>query len=155
MEMTLLHADDGIAIASLGPVFLSVLRKPLTMAGIARLRELSRHMQRLHGAEYGSLAVLEPGTATDVTADVRDASAKFANEFSILGAAITIEGSGFRPAATRTLIATVYLLNKPKYPYKICGTVAEGAGWLVQKFPTLAAADEIIKAAEASRSAIK
>jgi hypothetical protein len=96
--------------------------------------------------------------AADATSkEVRDKSAELARAHPILGAAIVIEGSGFRPAATRTLVAGMYLVTKKAYPHKIVSTPAEGAEWLV---PLLASAgvqhtaNEIVLAAEKTRAAL-
>ncbi|MCU1279419.1 MAG: hypothetical protein JWM53_2965 [bacterium] len=151
-------SDDRIALASLGAVYISVLRQPLTVDGLARLTKHSKRLFELHRGKCVSLAIIEPTAAAAASAEVREKSAELARAHPILGAAIVIEGSGFRPAATRTLIAGMYLVTKKEYPHKIVATPAEGAAWLV---PILAqagvaqSATDIVAAAEATRASIK
>ncbi len=158
MDAIIHDCDDRIALASCGAVYISILRQPLTLDGLERMTRQSKRMSELHRGKSASLAIIEPGAATAASAEVREKSAELARAHRILGAAIAIEGSGFRPAATRTLVAGMYLVTKKDYPHKIVSTPAEGAEWLV---PLLAQAGithtalEIIAAAEATRAAFR
>jgi hypothetical protein len=131
MEATILESDGGLALASIGAVYISILRTPLTVDGVVLM---ARHSKRLYEARHGksaSIAIIEPSAASAASAEVRERSAELAKAHPILGAAIVIEGSGFRPAATRTLVAGMYLVTKKAYPHKIVSTAEEGAAWLV------------------------
>ncbi|HEX8952667.1 MAG TPA: hypothetical protein VF945_12515 [Polyangia bacterium] len=158
MQAIVHDSDDRIALASCGAVYISILRLPLTVDGLARMTRQSKRMFELHKGRCASLAIIEPGAAAAASAEVREKSAELARAHPILGAAIVIEGSGFRPAATRTLVAGMYLVTKKEYPHKIVSTPAEGAEWLV---PLLAqagiahSATDIIAAAEATRAAFR
>src|SRR2546430_16093709 len=158
MQAIIHDSDDRIALASCGAVYISILRLPLTLDGLVRMTRQSKRMFELHHGKCASLAIIEPSAAAAAPADVREKSAELARAHPILGAAIVIEGSGFRPAATRTLVAGMYLVTKKEYPHKIVSTPAEGAEWLV---PLLAqagitqSANDIIVAAEAARASIK
>jgi hypothetical protein len=158
MQAIIHDSDDRIALASCGAVYISILRQPLTVDGLARMTKHSKRMFELHRGKCASLAIIEPSAAAAATAEVREGSAALARAHPILGAAIVIEGSGFRPAATRTLVAGMYLVTKKEYPHKIVSTPAEGAEWLVpllaQAGITQSAAD-LIAAAEATRASIK
>jgi hypothetical protein len=158
METTIHDSDDRIALASCGAVYISLLHKPLTPDGLARLARMSKRMFERYRGKCVSLAVIEPGAADAASKEVRDGSAELARAHPILGAAIVIEGSGFRPAATRTLVAGMYLVTKKEYPHKIVSTAAEGAAWLV---PILAqvgvtqSPEDMVAAVEAARAAIR
>jgi hypothetical protein len=158
MEAMIHDVDDRLALASCGPVYISLLHKPLTVEGVARMAKQSQRMFDLYRGKCVSLAVIEPSAADAASKEVRDKSAELARANPILGAAIVIEGSGFRPAATRTLVAGMYLVTKKEYPHKIVSTPAEGATWLV---PILAqvgvthTVDEMVAAVEAARAAIR
>ncbi len=156
-EAVIHFADSRVAAATCGGVFISVLRQPPTLENINRLRAETRRLHDLRGGKYGSLSILEPSAVANVAADVREASARFAREFTMLGAAIIVEGSGFLPAAGRTLIAGIYLLTKKTYPHKIFAKPADGAAWLVPilaQAGVLHTAAELLVAAEAARQAI-
>jgi hypothetical protein len=128
MDAAVRLADDGLALASAGHVLVSILRRPLTLDRILVMRRESRRMA--DQGQFVSFSIIEPGAANAASAEVRDASSAFAREFDLVGAAIVIEGTGFRPAATRTLIAGMYLVTKKRYPHKIVQTPTEGATWL-------------------------
>ena len=158
MDPIIFDFDDRIAMASCGAVYVSLLHKPLTLDGLERMARQSKRMFDLYRGKCVSLAVIEPSAADAASKEVRDKSAELARAHPILGAAIVIEGSGFRPAATRTLVAGLYLVTKKEYPHKIFSTSAEGAEWLVpilaQVGVTQSAAD-MVAAVEAARAAIR
>jgi len=151
MKAIIHDSDDRIALASCGAVYISLLRKPLTLDGIVRMSRESKRMFELYRGKCVSLAVIEPSAAAAATAEVREKSAELARAHPILGAAIVIEGTGFRPAATRTLVAGLYLVTKKEYPHKIVATVEEGAAWLVEQ---LAAAGVTVRAADITDAAV-
>jgi hypothetical protein len=158
MQAIIHDSDDGIALASCGAVYITVLRKPLGVEGVARMARESKRMFERYGGKCVSLAVIEPSAAAAATAEVREKTAELARAHPILAAAIVIEGTGFRPAATRTLVAGMYLVTKKEYPHKIVSTAAEGATWLV---PLLAqvgvthSVHDLVAAVESARAAIK
>jgi hypothetical protein len=106
-----------------------------------------------------ALSVLEPGAAQSVPREVRDESAALTTEFKSLAAATVIEGSGFRAAATRTAVSTMFLFARPPYPHKVFGDLAEGAAWVLEtagKTTAIAVSrDDIVRAVEAARATIK
>ena len=135
-----------------------VFRQPPTLENMAFLRAESAKLNQTLNGKYASLSILERTGIGNPASDVREASASLARDFTLLGAAIVLEGSGFLPAAGRTLITGIFLLTKKKYPHKIFSDAGDGATWLV---PFLSAAgiqqsaSEILAAAEATRKAIK
>ena len=158
MEAIIHDCDDRIALASCGAVYISLLRKPLTLDGVARMARQSKRMFELHHGKVVSIAVIEPSAADAASKEVREKSAELARAHPILGAAIVIEGSGFRPAATRTLVAGMYLVTKKEYPHKIVSTAAEGAEWLVSILAQVGvthSAHDMVAAVEAARAAIR
>src|SRR5438270_2687844 len=158
MQAIIHDSDDRIALASCGAVYISILRQPLTLDGLLRMTKQSKRMFELHHGKCVSLAIIEPSAAAAASADVREKSAELARAHPILGAAIVIEGSGFRPAATRTLVAGMYLVTKKEYPHKIVSTAAEGAAWLVPllaKIGVTQSAADMVAAVEAARAAIR
>jgi hypothetical protein len=152
------HVDDRIGLASCGAVYISLLRKPLDNNGAASLHRVAREMSHRLGNKHVSLAVIEPGAAGAPSAEVRESMAKLAKQYPILAAGIVLEGSGFGPAAIRTLIAGMYLVTKKVYPHKIFESAGSAATWLVpllgQAGVTQSAA-EITAAVEETRRAIK
>lgn len=159
MGATTIHFSDARqALASCGNVFVTVLRAPMTIEAVEPLRRESLRMSQRFAGKCVSLAIIEPTAASPASPEVREATASFARESHVMAAAIVIEGSGFRPAATRTLVAGMYLVTKKSYPHKIVATAEEGAAWLVGHLAAAGfaqSASEIVAAADAARAAIR
>src|SRR5205814_7203796 len=65
-----------------------------------------------------------------VSSAEREEITRMAKDYTARGVALVIEGTGFRPAAVRGLIAGVYLVSRVVYPRKIFSVVREAALWL-------------------------
>jgi serine/threonine-protein kinase len=123
-------ADSELALVRCGRVFITVLRRPLTLRGVEHMRRESRLLFGDDASRFFTLSILEARSATTVSPEVRTASEKFAREFTLGGAAIVIEGSGFRSAATRAVVAGIYLVSRAGYRHKVFDRPLEGARWL-------------------------
>ena len=159
MDAELHFADETHAIGSVGNVFINVVRKPATLEMLRETRrQVQRHFRRCNNVSV-ALSVLEPGAAQSVPREVRDASASLAAEFRSLAAATVIEGSGFRAAATRTAIASMFLLARAPFPHKVFGDLSEGAGWVLDALgkaaPNAISSEEVLRAVEVTRSALR
>jgi hypothetical protein len=158
MGATVHYADDRIGLASSSNIYISVLRKPLDADGVRRLHLQAKEMFQRFGKKVGSLSVIEAGSHGAPTPEVREAVAKLAREFPILGAGIVLEGSGFGAAAIRTLIAGIYLVTKKDYPHKVFESPRPAVDWLT---PILAQGgvtvlpSAILAAVEETRRAIR
>jgi hypothetical protein len=158
VEPELHFADATCAISTVGNSFVNVLRRPATLEMIEEIRrQVQRHFRRCNGVTL-ALSVLEPGAAQSVPRDVREKSAKLTTDFPSLAAATVIEGSGFRAAATRTAVTTMFLFARPPYPYKVFGDLAEGASWVIETgkrgAPLSVTADDLVRAVAEARRAI-
>ena len=157
MAATFHYVDDRMALASCPGVFISVLRRPLDVGGATRLRTEARQFYLKHKGLHGSLVIIEPTAGGSPTPEVRDITTQLAKENKLLGAAITLEGTGFRPATVRTLIAGLYLVTKKEYPHKVFEQAQAAVAWLVPllKQAGLAVnAGDILAAAEEARGQI-
>jgi len=159
VDVELHYADDAMGVCTVGSSFVNVLRKPATMAMIDEIRRhVARHHRRCNGVVI-AMSVLEPGAAQSVPREVRDNSARLTTEYSSLAAATVIEGSGFRAAATRTAVTTMFLFARPPYPYKVFGNLSEGASWVIETAertaPLAVTSQDLLRAVETARAAIK
>src|SRR5262249_32667704 len=146
------YADEGHAIGSVANVFINVIRKPATIEMIRETRrQVQRHFRRWNNVCL-AMTVLEPGAAQTVPREVREESAALTADFKSLAAATVIEGSGFRAAATRTAVTTIFLFSRPPYPYKVFGDLVEGATWVLAtagRAASIAATrDDVVRAVE-------
>jgi hypothetical protein len=150
-------SDAKQALGSCGNVFVTVLRQPMTMDVIEPLRREQRKMSQRCAGKCVTLAIIESTAMSHPSPQVREATASFAKEGGILGAAILLEGSGFRAAAIRTLVAGMYLVSKKSYLHRIVQTTDEGAAWLVELLAEAGvtqAAGEILATVDRTRAAI-
>ena len=159
MDAELQFADETHAIGSVGSVFVNVVRKPATLEMLRETRrQVQRHFRRCNNVSV-ALSVLEPGAAQSVPREVREEAAALSAGFKSLAAATVIEGTGFRAAATRTAIMTMYFLSKPPYPHKVFGDLSEGASWMLEtgsrSAPLGATVDEVVRAVELVRRALR
>jgi len=127
----ILYFDDLCALGAVGNVFISLTRRRQDVRRLRQVRVgLDAHFKRWPGG-VGTLSVLEANSYSGmVTAEEREEIQRMAKDYSARGVALVIEGSGFRPAAMRTLLAGVYLVTRVTYPRKIFSSVGEAASWI-------------------------
>jgi hypothetical protein len=126
------YSDAICAVATHENVFITVHRQPSTMAQMREVRRLLvAFFARL--TPGGSISLLEPSSLV-INADkaVRDEMVVLARDFPSRCSAVVLEGSGFKAAAGRAMMSAIFLLSRPKYPYKITGAVGEAAGWVAK-----------------------
>ena len=130
--MTLVAQDAGFAIATAGNVFISVWRDPGTLPQLARVRECQQQLVDRSPGGIAVLTVLLDGSF-HVGAEEREEAERIARRFAptTRAHAYVIEGSGFRTAATRAIIAGIQLITRSGHPVKIFSAVADGVSWLV------------------------
>lgn len=134
-------------------------RKPATLEMLRETRrQVQRHFRRCNNVSV-ALSVLEPGAAQSVPREVREEGAALTAEFKSLASATVIEGTGFRAAATRTAITTMYFLAKPPFPHKVFGDLSAGASWVLeigsQSAPLGATVEDVMRAVGVVRRALR
>jgi hypothetical protein len=159
VDAELQYADERHAIASVGNVFVNVIRHPATIEMIRETRRhVLRHFRRWNH-QSAAVSVLEPTAAQSVPKEVRQESAALAGEFKSLAAATVVEGTGFRAAAVRTALASMFLLARPAFPHKVFGDLLESADWLIatgsRTAPISASSADIVRAVAETRRALK
>jgi hypothetical protein len=126
--------DGGFALATAGSVFINVWREPSTMAQLELLRE---HEQALVEHEAGGaimvMTVLLPSSYMLGTRERKEVDS-LARQFapSTRAHAYVIEGSGFRTAAVRALIAGINLITRTGQMTKVFEDAVHAAAWLEQ-----------------------
>jgi hypothetical protein len=125
------YSDGGIAVATAANAFICVFREPATLPRLVEVRRAIGTHTRKWGHDTVSLSVLEPSAAASVPKDVRDETGAITRDYPSIAAAIVIEGSGFRAAAVRSVLAAIYLVARSPYPHKICEDIDVAARWLL------------------------
>lgn len=124
-------SDDGMAIGWLGAAFVTVLRRPMELRHTKEMRRAAVRFNELVTIS-SSLTVLELGAFRNVSDEVRREIADIMKLYPTLGTATVVEGTGFKAATGRTIMAGIYLLSRPPYPQKIFDSVGDGARFAAQ-----------------------
>src|SRR4051794_28772907 len=105
-QVEIVFRDDDCAFGSIGNIFVSLTRDHQDMERLRQTRvALSAHFKRWGGA-VGTLSVLEGRSYSSmVSSEERKEIQTMARDFLPRGAAVVIEGTGFRPAAMRGLLS--------------------------------------------------
>ncbi|HEY1586853.1 MAG TPA: hypothetical protein VGH63_14265, partial [Polyangia bacterium] len=59
MDAIIHESDGGLALASCGAVYISILRRPLTLDGVARMTRHSKRLYELHRGRSASFLAAE------------------------------------------------------------------------------------------------
>jgi hypothetical protein len=121
-------SDDVGAIGTYGPIILNVAAKPQPVARIRESLRLTRVLEKSRG-KIGSYSVVEPAAVQPQPDAERAETNQMMLNSPLTAAALVVEGSGFRAATARTVIAGWFYLKKP-YKVKVLSDADEGALWL-------------------------
>jgi hypothetical protein len=157
-KVALLWKDDGIAVANIGSVSISVLRQPATGARLKRLRGDLKQLGDAHPGKAASITIIERHALSAATEEVRSESALLMRESVVFAAAIVLEGKGFRQATTRALLAGLVLLSRPRHAQKIFEGADVASDWIVKLLAERGAHDmsaqELLLGVEHARSSL-
>jgi hypothetical protein len=154
--MTVLTHDAGFALARCGNAFVNVWSAPATLDRLQRTRE---HEQRIVDGAPGGIVVLSilVDSAFQIGASERDEASQLARQFETAtrAHAYVIEGSGFRTAAMRAVIAGIQLVTRTRHPSKVFGDIAAAAAWLAPQAEPPLRPQELIDTVARARAAIR
>jgi hypothetical protein len=142
--------DGGFALATAGSVFINVWREPSTLAQLELLREHEAALVEHEAAGVIMvLTVLLPSAFTLGTRERKEVDA-LARQFapSTRAHAYVIEGSGFRTAAVRALVAGINLITRTGGLTKVFEDTVHAAEWL----EAVAAPEQVVRANEVMRA---
>jgi len=158
MAVEILYHDAGVCHAQRGALSVIVIREPMTVARMGKLREGSERARAEHGDKRLSIIVLEPASVADVPREVREAGAQMMREFKSPGSALVIEGGGVRGIAARAIVNGMFILSGRRSGVKVFDHVADASRWLSSYARSIGAApvasDEIAQACADARRAI-
>jgi hypothetical protein len=144
---------DGLGIAEVGTVCVVVWRAVVTADRFQRQRDALYDLVDCHPEGVGLLCVIEPNTPP-LEDRMRRASIDMVEGLGTRLRCITcvIEGSGFRAAATRSILSGMaLLLSKVKSDVKFTATVVEAARVVAQHCDAVSTA-QLIDACEQVRT---
>ncbi len=145
------HRTEEAVFASFRETFLVVWRTATT---VALVRAMGRHVERFaaaHPSGISMVVVVEEGCEMPdgPTREVMAGDMKRHESFT-RHMALVYEGSGFRAAALRSIVAGLHFVSRQKVNTKVLSSVVDAATWLAsQPGPNPAAAEIIAAVAEA------
>lgn len=129
----IIEADAGWALATRGRLVVTVWRNDVTRGRVDAVdRTIRALLPQCGDAGYGSITVVEPGISMRMSEDARTASTALQKRHAtaMKCSAYLVEGTGFLPAAVRTLTAGMHLLTRSPYPIRVFATLGELAPWV-------------------------
>lgn len=126
----LVHCSENHAIGYCGPMILVAWRRLTTSAGVVHLRDVHQRVAPLHPGGVGLLTIIEANApAPDAT--VREELARYmADSAAVLkSSCVVFEGTGFRAAMVRSVVAGLTMLARQPFPHRVFATVDEGIAW--------------------------
>ncbi len=129
----LLAATENHMFGAWQDVFVNVWRTHTTTEGTQQVRSLFSDFIATHEMGVGVLTIIEPGAPLP-SSEVRTALARLLSDNSdkIRCSTVVFEGSGFRAAAVRSVVAGLTLLARPNYPHKVMASTSEAADFLAE-----------------------
>lgn len=132
-RVRIVASDEDWALVIRGRLVITVWRAEVTTRRIQIVeRAISELLPACEGRGYGSITVIEPSVSMRVPDDAREASTqlqrKYASEMKC--SAYLVEGSGFLPAAVRTMTAGMALVTRSPFPIKVFSDGPACASWV-------------------------
>lgn len=121
-HIDIVQADEAWALAVRGRMMITVWRTQVTLQRVnavdATIRQL---VPRVGKTGYGAITVLEPTVSLRMPDEARDASTQLQRRWDdyMRCSGYLVEGTGFLPAAVRTMTAGLALFTKSKAQIKV------------------------------------
>ena len=125
--------DDHWSLAIRGRLMVTVWRTDVTVQRVNAVdRAISDLLLSCEGQGYGSITVIEPTLSMRMPDDAREASTALQRRWGteMKCSAYLVEGSGFLPAAVRTMTAGMALVTRSPYPVKVFSDGPGCASWV-------------------------
>jgi hypothetical protein len=118
--------DDGVGVASCGPVFLTQFYGAPTVAKLNRLYEVQRPI--MTAQRYAVMTIIDPRVGKDIDGDARHRAKQISNEMEphTMAMAFVVLGTGFFASMVRSVVAGVQLFSNQRSPWKVVADVNAG-----------------------------
>ena len=129
-DLTIHAVIDGMCIATWRNVFIDLLSKPATVNSLRAIPPVVEKFFTRHGNQCISISVLESTSLGPPPPEAKTIMDKLAKDYPNLASATVIEGTGFRLATARMLLAGIFLMRKTPIPHKVFDNLQDGARFL-------------------------
>lgn len=149
------HSDPDLSLATWGDAFLLIWHHNTTVTGVSTLERTLNAFAAERPNGIGLITVVEE-SAPMPPSDARDVLAQFLERASshIKVSSVAFEGSGFRAAAVRSVVAGLTMVARQSYPHKVFATVEEAMTWMAPQMPSPTTAKELSETVAATRAAL-
>jgi hypothetical protein len=124
-------SDGSVTLASDRNASVTVIRDPITMDQLRSLRRVVAALQKEHGTDRVSLAVVEPAAMVTPSEEVRAEAAAIPRDLPTVLDATVLEGQGFRAAAVRAVMHGITLVTGRRSSRRTFATVEEAVESIV------------------------
>lgn len=150
------YSDPDMSLATWEDTFILIWHRNTTVSGVTTLERSLNEFAPTRPKGIGLVTVVEE-SAPMPPSDARDALAQFLERASshIKVSAVAFEGSGFRAAAVRSVVAGLTMVARQSYPHKVFASVEEGAAWMSPQMPNPTSAKDLSEAVAELRQRLK
>jgi hypothetical protein len=129
-QLAKLSSSADYTSARYQDLVLQLWHRDTTLDGVAALRAAIGQVARESAEGLRLLIVVEPG-ASMPPAESRAGIAAFMRDYAknIRATSLAFEGTGFRAASVRAVVAGLNVLANHPFPYKVFATIGEALWW--------------------------
>ncbi len=131
LESMIRFSDGSVTLASHRNASVTVIRDPITMDQLRSLRRVVAELQKEHGTDRVSLAVVEPAAMAMPSDEVRAEATAIPRDLPTVLDATVLEGQGFRAAAVRAVMHGITLVTGRRSSRRTFATVEEAVESIV------------------------
>lgn len=143
-------------LAFWGDTFIIIFHRNTTVPGVAALANAASRFAEARPNGIGTVTIVEE-TAPMPPSDARAALAKALDDHSerVRVSAVAYEGTGFRAAAVRSVVAGLTMVARQPYPHKVFATVEEAMVWMAPQLPSPTSGQDLIDIVATLRQTIR
>jgi len=135
----LFFRDDGVALASVGPVWVMLLTGTPTEARMLRVEPTFAAMKAAYPDGFATLTWALPSVGMMMDGGARQAVATITKVYAgdMLSRANVVEGDGFWAATARAVLSGLTLLSSVTTPQRTFTATGDAVAWLIEATPKL------------------
>jgi len=107
-----------------------------SVEGVKQLEQAFEQVTLTQRRKFAFVTLIHPqATPEKAPPEVRNGVAKLLSRFAhrLAGTVVIYEAPGFKAAATRTIIATINLLSRSRFPSEVHSQLDRGVAWIAQQ----------------------
>lgn len=152
----IIHSVPDQSLASWGDTFILLFHLNTTVPGVMEIDRAITRFSESRPNGIGIITIVEEA-APMPPSDARDALVKVLEGISrcVKVSAVAFEGTGFRAAAVRSVVAGLTMVARQSYPHKVFATVEEAMAWMAPQMPSPTSSRDLIEAVREVRERLQ